>query len=150
MKAIHIDVTSREIRVVDYSGIDDLHRLIGGYIAIAATFDNGDVIYVDDEGMFKAQTGFFTVRGAEQPFAGNGVLVGREMNPNSAATADPETSIAKLAALVTFMSRFEANAWAEENDNQPASQFTDLESGQTTVLTTWGQLFREMPRKEEP
>jgi Domain of unknown function (DUF3846) len=149
MKAYHIDVTAREIRVVDYDGLKDMQRLVGGYICLAATFDNGDVVFVDDEGFFKQQSGFFRIRGVDQPLAGNGVLVGEELNPNSPKTADPATSLEEATALVTFLSRTEAEAWAQENDSRPASQFTDLDTGETTVLTTYGQLFSEMPKPEE-
>jgi hypothetical protein len=37
---------------------------------------NGDVIYVDDEGLLKPLDWFFAIKGAHQPFAGCGLVLG--------------------------------------------------------------------------
>lgn len=104
MKAYHINATAKAITAVDYETLADLQRLVGGDIETAHRFTGGDVVFVNDEGLFKYQD-FFIINGAHQPFAGNGVLVGRERH-NSIRTRDPKISIEGLRELVTFASRF--------------------------------------------
>jgi hypothetical protein len=40
--------------------------------------DDGDVIYVDDEGLLKPLDWFFAIKGAHQPFAGCGLVLGSD------------------------------------------------------------------------
>ena len=51
--------------------------------------DDGDIIYVDDEGLLKPLDWFFAVKGAHQPFAGCGLVLGSD--------EDGETVSAKIA-----------------------------------------------------
>jgi Domain of unknown function (DUF3846)/Domain of unknown function (DUF4314) len=156
MQAILIDVTAREIRAVDYDGLKDLQRLVGGFIATATAFDNGDVLFVDDEGLFKAPPGFFRVKGIDQPFAGNGVLVGEEHYDGDGeylGIKAPGTTVAELSELVEFRSRAQVDAWAKANAAEPSSTFTTIErdgSTTTTVLGTYGGLFADLPRQKLP
>jgi hypothetical protein len=39
---------------------------------------NGDIIYVDDEGLLKPLDWFFAVKGSRQPFAGCGLVLGSD------------------------------------------------------------------------
>ena len=50
---------------------------------------NGDVIYVDDEGLLKPLDWFFAVKGGHQPFAGCGLVLG--------SNDDGETVSARIA-----------------------------------------------------
>jgi hypothetical protein len=156
MQAILIDVAAREIRAVDYDGTKDLQRLVGGFIDLAMAFDNGDVLFVDDNGLHKAPPGFFRVKGREQPLAGNGVPVGREIYDGDGeyvGTEPPATTIAELTGLVEFRSRTQVEAWAKANANEPSNTFTTFEkdgSLTTTVLQTYGKLFADLPRQRLP
>jgi hypothetical protein len=38
--------------------------------------DDGDLIYVDDEGLLKPLDWFFAIKGGHQPFAGSGLVLG--------------------------------------------------------------------------
>jgi hypothetical protein len=81
--------------------VPDLHRLIGGYLEVAHAWPTGDVLYVDEEGLFKSPHHWFRVEGAHQPFAGNGVVVGREIG-NTADTYPPIITVDQLADIVSF------------------------------------------------
>jgi hypothetical protein len=115
-RAWFIDATKRTISAVEVAHgsamLVDMRRLIGGYIDIAHVWPGGDVLYVDDEGLLKAPTvGFrFALRLDDQPLAGSGVVVGREIEGGAAAhhpggytTADPRIILAQLVPLVTFV-----------------------------------------------
>lgn len=109
-RAYFIDSARREITEVGWEAISDLHKMLGGYIETAMQFRNGDVIYVDDEGLLKSQQHFFAVWSmrSDQAFAGHGVLVGREEEgpqfPGGFTVHDPRTSLAEIKRLVSFHS----------------------------------------------
>lgn len=83
MKAIKINAETRQVEALEIDGLEGLQKAVGGYITVATGLDDeGEVsarethtMYVDDEGLFKYQYGFF-YDGSHQPFAGNGVIVG--------------------------------------------------------------------------
>lgn len=115
-RAYFIDAARRTIEAIEVahgSGmLADARRLIGGYIDIAHVWPSGDVLYVDDEGLLKSPTvGFrFALRLDDQPLAGNGIIVGREIEGGAAAhhpggytTADPRITREQLVPLVTFV-----------------------------------------------
>lgn len=112
MKAILIDAAKREIREVEYQPIAiatdvlTLQQHIGGFIEAAYRWDNCDVLYVDEEGLLKQPQHFFsiTVR-PDQPLAGNGIVVGIEVEDQSATgfhTEPPSITVEELRAIVTF------------------------------------------------
>lgn len=102
MKAILIDVSTRQIREVEYSGLRDLQKMVGGYIEAARRFDTGDVLFVDEEGKLKPQANAFRLDGVNDLLCGNGVVVGPEIG-DTANTKPPTISTATLRALVTWV-----------------------------------------------
>lgn len=161
MKAILIDSEKRELREVEYDhgskpGAVTLQMLIGGYIESAWSWENGDVLWVDEEGLFKPQSHFFrfTPRGDGQPLAGNGVLIGREEeddSPDGYHTEPPTITIEELRPLVQFLTREQAEAWAKGNASEPAvTVYFPGEDGTTeaTVIERYGHLFDQMPKRE--
>lgn len=106
MRAIHInavDHTVDEITVPDTDQLAELQRLVGGYIEVAHRFPNGDILYVDEEGLFKDPTHFFAVSGAHQPFAGNGVILGPEDSEGEETPA--QTPVARIRHLVRWLTK---------------------------------------------
>ena len=60
MKLIHINAAEKSITLVDYAGLADMQKLVGGYIGTApVTLSPGDVLFVDDDGLTKPQEHFF-------------------------------------------------------------------------------------------
>lgn len=86
-KAILIDPknqTVTDIEVDSENPEKTLHAIIGGWLTIAFDWSNGDVLYVDDEGLLKDSNYFFRITDfPHQPLAGRGVVVGREMDESS-------------------------------------------------------------------
>jgi Domain of unknown function (DUF3846) len=152
MQAILIDVEARSVRAVTHDGLADLQSMVGGSIATAWASERGDVVFVDDEGLFKVKKGFFRIRGVDQPMAGNGVMVGPDRydaHGEYLGNDAPTLTLAQVAALVRFMTRAQVDAWAKANASEPAASFTNLDTGETTVFRHYGGLFNDMPREEE-
>ena len=67
----------------------------GGYL------ENGDVVFVDDEGMLKGPTHFFRIKGLnDQPLAGRGVVLGSDGHGGS---ADVKTSESEMMSRVRWV-----------------------------------------------
>ena len=64
IKAIVIDPFSQQIyeKKISQDHLPDMQEIVGGYIESAGRFDNGDVLFVNEEGLFKKNQKFFKVR----------------------------------------------------------------------------------------
>jgi hypothetical protein len=160
MKAILIDAKKREIREVEYrpSGmkgdVPTVGEYIGGWIEMAFQFPTGDVMFVDEEGLLKATMHFFYCAfRTDQPMAGNGVVVGREVEdedvPGGYYTVDPVVTVEWLRRHIIWMDRAEFDRWGLANASEPEGTITTIRDGRpvTEVLHTYGQLLADMPRK---
>lgn len=113
-KAILIDSLNREIREIQIPKNDSLRTLqshIGGLITPGHHLLNDDLVYVNDEGWFKGSQDFFFIKGAPQPFAGNGVIV---------AGNEYEDALSKLDQIkksVRFLSSIELKIFMSLRDN---------------------------------
>lgn len=76
LKVIVIDVEKKEFRESPVSTLEDMQKIVGGYICLAGRLPNGDEIYVDDDGRLKAQIGGFITTGMRMPMVGNGFIIG--------------------------------------------------------------------------
>jgi len=85
MKAIKIDAIKRQVIEVDItSDYNDINKEIGSQIfTIAHSLKKRDTIMVDDEGLYNSENTFFVYKGAHQPFAGNGLIVGCDSKGNT-------------------------------------------------------------------
>lgn len=157
MKGYLIDAAKREIREVEYvqepmESSLSLQSHIGGYIQGAYAWENGDVLFVDEEGLRKPQLYFFRIDvRPDQPLAGNGVVVGREQyddEGNYLTTDDPVTTLEALQAAVTWMTRDQVDAWAKGNASEPASAiyYPDGDGNLIREVTGHiGELYGSMP-----
>jgi hypothetical protein len=109
MKAIFIDAKNRKVELLEKNFED--YRLISEQIrcdvfTYATSFENKDVLYVDDEGLFDREcNSFFAYEGRHQPFAGNGLMLGTDEEGDS---VDAKTSLMEVASKVEFMTRSQA------------------------------------------
>lgn len=103
-KSYWINAKERTITEVPHEGAADLQKMVEGYIELA-TYFQGDTLYVNEEGMYNFDY-FFTIEGGHQPFAGNGVLVGKEIG-DTANTRPPKSTLAEVTSAVKFYTRAE-------------------------------------------
>lgn len=148
MKALLIDSIEGDVREVEYDGLKDMQRLVGGYISVAFEFPNGDTLFTDDEGLLKDPHSFFFLQPrGDTPLAGNGLLVGQERMDKDGeylGTDDVRTTVNELERMIRFASREDINEWLKVNGNRPTSSFTYTdENGKqvTEVLSTWNDLL---------
>jgi Domain of unknown function (DUF3846) len=106
MRAIWINADKREITTIEYDGLADLQRMVGGFIEVAWHNRHGDVMYVDEEGKLKNYSSCFIVHGVHDVLFGNGVVVGKETDEFTdggfSVTLDPVVTITDLKSLVMF------------------------------------------------
>lgn len=81
IRVIVIDAQQREVHEAQVpkgsnAELAALHSLVDGYIQVAHRFDNGDVLYVDEDGLAKGLGHFFCLVGQTSWIAGSGVIVG--------------------------------------------------------------------------
>ena len=118
MNAYLIDSTARTITAVEYTGLADMQKMIGGYIEVAYSFPYGDILYVDEEGLLKGPEHLFWLQDRpDQPFAGNGVLVGREIG-DTERTAPPRMSLEYFSERIRFtdINELRSSIWARRSD----------------------------------
>lgn len=104
---LFINANDKTITQATYEVSGGLQKLIDGFIEVAYTWPNGDVLFVDEEGLYRKVNGFrFRLR-PDQPLAGSGVIVGKEREgaayPGGYTTLDPTISIAALTPMVIFL-----------------------------------------------
>jgi hypothetical protein len=104
MKAIKIDAKNRQVIEVDItSDYNDINKEIGSQIfTIAHSLKKRDTIMVDDEGLYNNDNTFFVYKGAHQPFAGNGLIVGCNAKGD---TVDCKIDINEVKQNVEFYDR---------------------------------------------
>ena len=121
IKAILIDPFEMTVSEVDYGGeLADIYRLIDADLFTVAGFgEDGDGVYVDDEGLSKATQRFFKLDGYPQPLAGKGLVLGSNDGGESVA---PVTTLEAVRAAVRWV--------------QPLSQHLWIDSDSGALLTT--------------
>ncbi len=101
-KAIKIDVDNQTISQVEINGLEDLQKIVEGRIEVVHYFENGDVCFGNEEGLFcfgDQPKGWFHIQGAYQPTRGNGVIVGTTEDGDS---EDPKTTLEQVKSITEF------------------------------------------------
>lgn len=92
MRGILIDPWLKTVTEVDCpEGIDAMYRLLSNPLGpevdtfcCGMNWPNGDMLYVDDEGLLKRGMRLFNIDRADgQPLAGNGLILGHDAEGNS-------------------------------------------------------------------
>jgi hypothetical protein len=106
-KCILINANNQTITETTYEVSSGLQKLIDGHIEVAFQWQNGDVLYVDEEGLYRKVNGFSFRLRRDQPMAGSGVIVGAEREgphyDGGYTTLDPKMTIALLTPMVRFL-----------------------------------------------
>lgn len=95
-----IDPEAKTVTEVTYDGdFRSIYRLIGAEAFDAARFDEeGDTVFVDDEGLFKPYE-YFMIQGYSQPLAGKGLVLGSDEEGDS---VKPRLTLEVVKAKVEF------------------------------------------------
>ena len=116
MRAIVIDSVNKKVYESTFTkgqALPFMQKVVDGYIERALTLEEGDDVYVDEEGLLKRKENFFTVFGAG-PFAGNGVVVGH--NPKNGESTGATIGLEELRSGVRFLSIEEVMAAIEAGE----------------------------------
>lgn len=118
MKAIFIDPMSQTVEYMDVPRNVDIPSIIRDVITIAHMYDNGDTLYVSDNGLLEMEPAmqgktdafraFMFDVGAHQPFAGYGLLVGDEDDVGN--VTDVKTDIEDIRRVISFFGPAAASA----------------------------------------
>tara|TARA_R110000796_G_scaffold11715_3_gene39433 strand:- start:648 stop:989 length:342 start_codon:yes stop_codon:yes gene_type:complete len=100
MKAIKIDATYNLISEVEVADFNDISKH-GGFdiFTTGVRLENGDTIWVDDEGALKGDTRGFFFNG--QSLYGNGIVCGGDNYTGE--SHDVQTTMADIAKQVEFL-----------------------------------------------
>jgi hypothetical protein len=104
MKAIIIDVIKEEIREVDIpqNNLDAIYQQLNCSCFDIVGLSYTESLYVDDEGLLKLNDNskFFAIKGAYQPFVGNGLILG--IDYNTGESINTSLTIEYVKSIVTF------------------------------------------------
>lgn len=100
-KAFKIDATARTITPVEIGELEDYYREIGcEMIECAVRLENGDSIFVDEEGLLRPEvTSHFQWDAAY--FKGNAIVIGGD--DETGETHDVQTTLEEIKDHVSFM-----------------------------------------------
>jgi hypothetical protein len=138
-KAIWINSQIQRVIPVDCDGLDDMRRFVGGSICIANTWPSGDVLYVDDEGLLKKQENYFMIEGQPQPLAGDGIIVGPDVDDVD-RWWNEYTNVKQVK--ITWMSRHDAVMWGQAHKDVPSFTVNGV------TMQTYGELFSDDTGKQ--
>jgi len=105
MRAILINPWTKEITEVAYNGdFNQMYRLLsnplGSKVKVftcVLELDNGDTLYVDNEGFMKKSNRVFEIKGAV--FAGNGLIIGED---EACDACDAKSMLVEMQNLITW------------------------------------------------
>ena len=115
MRAILVHAENKTVEEVhSVLSLDEIYRLLEcSCFTIAGYFDNGDVVYADDEALLKDPKHFISLGvNNGHPFAGNALIVGTS---NQGETISCESIVQDIKQDVIFMDRVQAVLWARNN-----------------------------------
>lgn len=124
MRIIIINPADQTITEKDVPGQVDLavlKRELGDkYIEVAGVRANGDILWVDEEGLLNGATDFFSLAAMNgQPLAGIGVITGpEEGGEDGEDIVDARTPLQWVEANVIFLGKMEATNFTTESTSE--------------------------------
>jgi Domain of unknown function (DUF3846) len=122
MKAILIDAVAKTVREVNYANtLDHAYRLLRCDLVDVVHLDDGDVMFVDDEGLLTSDdddSAFFVLRSNGWTFAGSGLITGDADDEGETTPCTVDADIVR--AGVVFATRKELR---EKFGNSPQPGF---------------------------
>ena len=101
MKAYLIDPVAETVTEVDHNGdYRQIYELIQAQpFTCVGLWDEGDAVYIDDEGLLNNPRYFFLLDGYPQPLAGRGLVLGADEEGESRS---PKITLESLRKRVSF------------------------------------------------
>ncbi len=104
MRAILIDPLTQEVREVQIKAeLKEYYNVIGNgcnLVDCPLKFENGDALYIDDEGLYHENIGAFIMRDWDNPVMGRALIVGTDQEGN---TVDAVTDIEEVKYNLMFL-----------------------------------------------
>jgi hypothetical protein len=146
MIAYHIDAKARTITPFTYRSGADFTQYLPGGICIGQVFHNGDVLYVDDEGLLHPATVAFGIKARRdgQPMMSDGILTGPDDGDD---TLPPRFSVTEFLDEIEWLEVDAALDWFRARSAEAA--VTINSGGQSTVLSDWGDFLEHMTTASE-
>jgi hypothetical protein len=148
MICYYVNALERTINETEYSH-GKLHQLLPGGITSAQRFRNGDILYVDDEGLLRPATRAFRLARGRldgQPMMSDGLLVGAEAPQDFYYERPPAMTIAQLQAEIEWLTIEEALDWFRVRVREAA--VTRREGGgPDVVIADWSSFLRNLEGK---
>lgn len=111
-KGILIDAVNRTVTEIEVGGLDDMYEAMRvDLVTIGCQLDEINDIFVDDEGLLKSPEHFFYYEGAHQPFAGSGLVLGKDAEGETVSTTK---TLAEIKAKVKFLNPLQALMLAKQ------------------------------------
>lgn len=94
MQAILINAAKRTVEKLKVESQDEVAKLVGGFLAIAHRFGNGDLLLVDEQARFRDEINYgFCLDGSDRPFfIGNGLVVAQGVTSDDVADSKSQLS----------------------------------------------------------
>ena len=77
-RAWWINSQIQKVISVEITGLAGMNKYVKS-ICIGFVYQNGDILYVEDDGLLTPNKYFFMVKGQPQPLSGDGIVVGPEV-----------------------------------------------------------------------
>lgn len=101
MKLILIDTENQTVKHVESKGtLEELQRMVGGYIEPIPFGPRDHSIYVDEEGLLKLDNRGFFAFNETGPYKGNAVVVGLDSEGD---TVEPVLTVEDIEKRVRFL-----------------------------------------------
>ena len=123
----------QKIIEVEIDGLGDMNKYVKS-ICIGKVYRNGDILYVDDDGLLKPNKYFFMVK--DTPISGDGIVVGPEVERENDSWYNKDVITSVKALGVTFMSVEEVRQWGIDHADVPAVSINGV------VMEYYGPLIR--------
>lgn len=102
MKAYLIDPQAKTVTEVYYNGnYQHIYQLIEVELFTVVNIDdNGNTVFIDDEGLLNSPRYFFKLAGYPQPLAGKGLVLGTDDDGES---VEPTITLEDVRGMVSFL-----------------------------------------------
>lgn len=113
-KAILINVEAQTVTETTIGHYSEIYKAIGNGCSLfqcPVEFENGDTLYVDEEGLYHDHKGCFIMEGWRYPLVGNAIILGSDEEGES---VDCQSTIESIKSQITFYGEEITKAWADK------------------------------------